>query len=72
MVEQVTRGLIAASLVGAVLLTGVWWLVADHAKTMAVVLLALLATIVIWAVLYRLFVYGIKRMVRSRIAGRGP
>ena len=64
MAEQVTRGLLAVSLVGAVLLTAGWWLVMDPARTLSAALLSLFATLVIWAVIYRLLVYGIKRMVR--------
>ena len=66
--QQVTRWLMVASLVVAVTITGGWCLVRAVPMSASTVLAFAVVTLALWMTIYRLFVLGIKRMVRSRIA----
>ena len=65
---QVTYWLMLVSLVVAVVLMGLWWTLAGILATSSTIVIFLLATAGVWIAVYRLLVYGIKRLVRSRLA----
>lgn len=68
--QQVSYWLILVSLVVAVTITGGYAFATSVSFTASSMLVFAVVTIALWATVYRLFIVGIKRMVRSRIAQR--